>query len=83
MIEIRGSSEGDLAPDHEKRVSGNIEQQWDLDAYRSGKLLLRCHYKNSKETITREIPASLHHCTKTYRPDAHGMPVDIPRMICN
>jgi len=85
VLEVRDGNEGDLAPDDERTVNGSVEQRWDLDAYRKGssKMLLRCEYRDSKDKLTFEIPPAMHHCTKTFRAGAHGMPVDAPRMVCN
>jgi len=85
VLEVRDGNEGDLAPDDEHTLKGSVEQRWDLDAYRKGssKMLLRCEYRDTKDKLTFEIPPAMHHCTKTFRADADGMPVEAPRMVCN
>lgn len=72
----------DLAPDDEKDQGSHITQVWELTDYRDLPLLLRCRYKGTEATLTRELPAELKTCTFTYTAGKHGEVVAKPSVKC-
>jgi hypothetical protein len=55
---------------------------WDLKAYRTMPLFVRCHYFDTKATVTATIPASVAKCTVTIEMTANGTIVGKSTMKC-
>jgi hypothetical protein len=64
VIELLNGSEGDLAPDDETTKGDNVTQLWKLAPMAGAKILLRCNYRDTKESITHELPKEFRSCTK-------------------
>lgn len=76
VIELLNGSEGDLAPDSGTKKGDTVTQLWNLAPAAGGKILLRCGYKDTRETITRELPKESKVCTKSLTISGKG-PVSI------
>lgn len=64
--------EYDLAPDEERKEAGKIVQVWKLSDYREMPLYLRCRYRGTDATLTRELPAALKTCEFGFQFDKRG-----------
>ena len=51
-----------LAPDDEQTEGNKVVQKWNLKDYRDLPIMLVCQYRNTKATLTRELPAELKTC---------------------
>lgn len=80
-VDAKGT-EFDLAPDASKSTPAGTEQAWILSGYRDMKLVVRCHYRNTEATITRELPATLKECRQTIQLDAKGTILKIATAGC-
>jgi hypothetical protein len=76
VIELLNGSEGDLAPDDENRKVDSVIQLWKLEPAAGARILLRCTYRDTKESITRELPKEFRLCTKNLTYSGKG-PVSI------
>lgn len=77
-----GGSEYDLAPDDEKKSGGLVVQTWDLKAYRTMNVFLRCRYHDTQATLWMDVPAAIKKCSLRFRIDAHGRIVGKSSMEC-
>lgn len=77
-----GDKEYDLAPDDEKERGSKITQTWDLKAYRSMNILMRCRYRDTAAVLSMDLPAALKTCTFTFEMDAKGRIVGKPAAVC-
>lgn len=73
VIELLNGSEGDLAPDSESRKGDSVTQLWNLAPATGAKMLLRCSYKDTRDTITRELPKESKLCTKNLTNSGKGL----------
>jgi hypothetical protein len=76
VIELVKGSEGDLAPDDETRKGDVVTQLWKLEPAAGAKILLRCTYRGTKESVTHELPKEFRLCTKNLSYSGKG-PVSI------
>ena len=77
-----GKEEYDLRPDDEATKGKTALMTWDLKAYRTMPLFVRCHYFDTKATVTATIPASVAKCTVTIEMTANGTIVGKSTMKC-
>jgi len=64
--------EYDLAPDDERKEHGKIVQTWKLTGYRDMPLYLRCRYRGTDRTLTRELTVALKTCEFHFQLDKKG-----------
>jgi len=77
-----GNQEYDLAPDDEKEKGTRITQTWDLKAYRTMNIFLRCRYHDTSVVLLRDLPPDLTACTLRFSLNAKGDIVGDSSMEC-
>jgi hypothetical protein len=77
-----GKEEYDLRPDDESKKGKSVRLTWVLKDYRSMNLFARCFYYDTKETVTKDIPAAVQKCTLTLQLDAKGTIFGKSQMQC-
>ena len=74
--------EYDLAPDDQNQDGKRITQIWDVKAYRTMAVLLRCRYHDTSVTLSMELPPTVNSCTLRYVAGSHGEVAANPQMGC-
>ena len=80
-LDAKGT-EYDLAPDNEKGTPAGTQQTWELKGYRNMKLVVRCRYRDTGATLSRELPAALTECRQTIRVDGKGAITKTSEVAC-
>src|ERR1700674_4339809 len=52
-----GGEEFELAPDTQQRARSSVLQTWNLKAYRTMNIFLRCRYQNTAAVLWMNLPA--------------------------
>lgn len=75
--------EYDLAPDDQKQAGNRITQSWNVKPYRTMAVYLRCRYRDTSVTLSKELPPDVGSCTLRYVAGSHGEVVAKPEMDCH
>jgi hypothetical protein len=67
-----GGQEYDLAPDDQKEKGNKITQTWDVKAYRSMNVFIRCRYHDTSAVLLRELSSDVTSCTLQFTAAANG-----------
>jgi hypothetical protein len=57
-----GGKEYDLAPDDQKTQGGKVIETWNLAAYRTMGLFVRCRYHETTAVLQKEVPPKIESC---------------------
>ena len=71
-----------LAPDDEKADGNKVVQTWNLKDYRDLPIMLVCQYRNTKATLTRELPAELQTCVFRFELTRNAQLLAKPEVKC-
>jgi hypothetical protein len=75
--------EYDLAPDDQNQDGKRITQTWDVKAYRTMAVYVRCRYRGTSATLSQELPPPVGSCTFRYVAGSHGEVAAKPEMDCH
>lgn len=67
-----GGQEYDLAPDDQKEKGKKITQTWDVKAYRSMNVFIRCRYHDTSVVLLRELSSDVTSCTLQFTAATNG-----------
>lgn len=76
------NEEFDLAPDNETRSGSAVSQIWNIPAKPDLRFMMRCRYRNTPVTLTREIPLGVRACRLSYVASADGSVSGPSQMSC-
>lgn len=71
-----------LAPDDEQTTGNKVVQTWNLKDYRDLPIMLVCQYRNTKATLTRELPAELKTCVFRFELTRNAQLLAKPEVKC-
>jgi hypothetical protein len=77
-----GEQEFDLAPDDQKEKGAKITQTWDLKAYRTMNIFIRCRYHNTSVVLLQDLPRALTVCKLQFILDSKGKIAGESSMEC-
>jgi hypothetical protein len=75
--------EYDLAPDDQKQDGKRITQNWNVKAYRTMAVYVRCRYRDTSVALSQELPPAVGSCTFRYVAGSHGEVAAKPEMDCH
>ena len=75
--------EYDLAPDDQKQEGNRIAQAWDVKAYRTMAVYVRCRYRDTSVTLSKKLPPAISYCTFRYLAGSHGEVAAKPEIECH
>ena len=77
-----GGQEFDLAPDDQKQKGVRVTQTWDLKAYRSMNIFVRCRYNDTSAVLLQDLPRELTACVLRFGLDSKGNIIGESSMEC-
>jgi len=77
-----GGQEYDLAPDDQKEKGTRITQTWNVKAYRTMPVFIRCRYRGTSVVLLQDLPLEITTCTLRITTDAKGNITGESNMEC-
>ena len=77
-----GNQEFDLAPDDQKEKGNKVIQTWNLKAYRTMNIFVRCRYHGTSVVLLQDLPNNLTACTLRFSLNPKGKIVGDSSMEC-
>jgi hypothetical protein len=59
-----------------------VVQTWNLNAYRTMNIFLRCRYRDTSVVLSMDLPPNLQTCTFSFETDSKGKITGKPGLLC-